>query len=258
KTLPYLLAQMNLLLHGLESPQIDPGNSLAVKVTEIGDRDRVDVILTNPPFGGEEERGILGNFPADKQTAETALLFLQLIIRKLKRPGHGSERGGRAAVVVPNGTLFGDGVSARIKEELLKDFNLHTILRLPNGVFAPYAPIPTNVLFFDRSGPTRHVWYYEHPLPEGRKNYTKTQPLQYEDFAPLQAWWDAREENERAWRVPAGELLANNCNLDLKNPRAATDFEHLPPEQLVEDILAKEQQITALLCEIREMLKERA
>ena len=221
KTLPYLLAQMNLLLHGLESPRIDPGNSLAVKVTEIGDRDRVDVILTNPPFGGEEEKGILGNFPADRQTAETALLFLQLIMRKRKRPGHGTEHGGRAAVVVPNGTLFGDGVCARIKEELLKEFNLHTVLRLPNGVFAPYTSINTNVLFFDRSGPTKNAWYYEHPLPEGRKNYTKTQPLQYDEFAPLITWWTSREENERAWKVPAGELLLNNCNLDVKNPNGA-------------------------------------
>lgn len=254
KPLPYLLAQMNLLLHGLESPRIDPGNSLAVKVTEIGDRDRVDVILTNPPFGGEEERGILGNFPQDKQTAETALLFLQLIMRKLKRPGHGSERGGRAAVVVPNGTLFGDGVAARIKEELLTEYNLHTVLRLPNGVFAPYTGIPTNVLFFDRSGPTQEVWYYEHPLPEGRKNYTKTQPLQYEEFAPLLAWWKAREENERAWKVPAAELLANNCNLDRKNPNAAADYEHMPPEQLVEDLLAKEHRIIEILAEIKALL----
>lgn len=254
KTLPYLLAQMNLLLHGLESPRIDPGNSLAVKVTEIGDRDRVDVIVTNPPFGGEEERGIQGNFPADKQTAETALLFLQLIMRKLKRPGHGSDRGGRAAVIVPNGTLFGDGLCARIKEELLRDFNLHTILRLPNGVFAPYTGIPTNVLFFDRAGPTREVWYYEHSLPEGRKNYTKTQPLQYDEFAPLLAWWDAREENERAWNVPADELLANNCNLDLKNPNGASDYEHMPPDQLVEDILAKEHRIVEILGEIKALL----
>jgi type I restriction enzyme M protein len=173
KPLPYLLAQMNLLLHGLESPQISPNNSLAVKITEIGEKDRVDIILTNPPFGGEEERGIRANFPSDKQTAETALLFLQLIMRKLRR----APNPGRAAVVVPNGTLFGDGVCARIKEELLKEFNLHTIVRLPNGVFAPYTSIPTNLLFFDRSGPTREVWYYEQPLPEGRKNYTKTAPI---------------------------------------------------------------------------------
>jgi type I restriction enzyme M protein len=163
KSLPYLLAQMNLLLHGLESPRIDSGNSLRFPLKEIGDKDRVDIILTNPPFGGEEERGIRGNFPEDKQTSETALLFLQLIMRKLKRP----PKPGRAGIVVPNGTLFGDGVCARIKEELLKEFNLHTIVRLPNGVFAPYTSIPTNLLFFDRSGPTKEVWYYEQPLPEG-------------------------------------------------------------------------------------------
>jgi type I restriction enzyme M protein len=176
KPLPYLLSQMNLLLHGMEFPRITYGNSLAKPLNEIGDKDRVDIILTNPPFGGEEERGILGNFPSDKQTAETALLFLQLIMRKLRR----IPKPGRAAVVVPNGTLFGDGVCARIKEELLKDFNLHTIVRLPNGVFAPYTSIPTNLLFFERSGPTKEIWYYEQPLPEGRKNYTKTHPLQLE------------------------------------------------------------------------------
>ncbi len=197
KPLPYLLAQMNLLLHGLETPQIDPLNSLRFPLKEIGDKERVDIILTNPPFGGEEERGILSNFPEDKQTSETALLFLQLIMRKLRRPGARSEtgnlksqmpKGGRAGVVVPNGTLFGDGVCARIKEELLKDFNLHTIVRLPNGVFAPYTSIPTNLMFFDRSGLTKDVWYYEQPLPEGRKNYTKTQPIQFEEFADCIAW----------------------------------------------------------------------
>lgn len=254
KPLPYMLAQMNLVLHGLESPQIARGNSLAQRLTDIRDKDRVDVILTNPPFGGEEERGILGNFPEDKQTAETALLFLQLIMRKLKRPGHGSTKGGRAGVVVPNGTLFGDGVCARIKEELLKEFNLHTIVRLPNGVFAPYTSIPTNLLFFDRSGPTKEVWYYEQPLPEGRKQYTKTQPIQFEEFALCVAWWRKREENEQAWKVPAAELLATGCNLDRKNPNAKADFEHLPPEQLVEDILAKERRIIEIMGEIKELL----
>jgi type I restriction enzyme M protein len=202
KPLPYMLAQMNLLLHGLEAPRIGYGNTLVgKKITDIGDRERVDVILTNPPFGGEEERGILSNFPADKQTAETALLFLQYIMRKLRRPGHGSEQGGRAGVVVPNGTLFGDGICARIKEELLKEFNLHTIVRLPQGVFAPYTDIPANLIFFDRQGPTRDVWYYELPLPEGRKKYTKTNPLQYEEFADCLAWWNRREENGQAWRI---------------------------------------------------------
>jgi len=250
KTLPYLLAQMNLLLHGLETPNINPLNSLSVKLSELGDRDRVDVILTNPPFGGEEERGIQGNFPADKQTSETALLFLQLIMRKIRR----QPKPGRAAVVVPNGTLFGDGVCARVKEELLKEFNLHTIVRLPNGVFAPYTSIPTNLLFFDRWGPTTGVWYYEQPLPEGRKNYTKTAPLQYEDFAGCLAWWRNREENERAWRVPAAEILANNSNLDRKNPDALQDLEQLPPEQLAESILEKERRIAKMMEEIRAIL----
>lgn len=207
KSLPYMLVQMNLLLHGLEYPNIKYGNTLAVKVTEIGDNDRVDVILTNPPFGGEEEKGILNNFPADKQTAETALLFLQLIMRKLKRPPRGKP--GRAAVVVPNGTLFGDGICARIKEELLKEYNLHTIVRLPEGTFAPYTDIPANLLFFDRSGPTETIWYYQVPLPEGRKKYTKTMPMQVEDMAACKAWFTAqqREENEQAWKIDFKTLL---------------------------------------------------
>ena len=258
KSLPYLLGQMNLLLHGLDAPQIDPGNSLRFKLSEIGEKERVDVILTNPPFGGEEEKGIQGNFPEDRQTAETALLFLQLIMRKLRRQPTSAGRPARAAVVVPNGTLFGDGVCARIKEELLKEFNLHTVVRLPGGVFAPYTGIPTNILFFDRSGATKDVWYYEHPLPSGRKTYTKTQPLQYDEFAPCVAWWSAREENDLAWSVPAQELLNTNCNLDRKNPRAKTDFEHLPPDQLVDDILRKELRIAELMREIKTALGARA
>ena len=254
KTLPYLLCQMNLLLHGLDAPQIDPGNSLRFKLTDIGERDRVDVILTNPPFGGEEEKGIQGNFPEDKQTAETAMLFLQLIMRKLRRQGGKS----RAAVVVPNGTLFGDGVCARIKEEMLKDFNLHTIVRLPNGVFAPYTGIPTNLLFFDRSGPTREVWYYEQPLPEGRKNYSKTAPMQFEDFAPLISWWNKRKETDNAWKVPVAKLLANGCNLDRKNPCAKEDITHLPPAQLAGDILKKEQRIAEIMGNIQKLLAKQA
>jgi type I restriction enzyme M protein len=257
KPLPYLLAQMNLLLHGLESPQISPNNSLAVRITEIGEKDRVDIVLTNPPFGGEEERGILANFPSDRQTAETALLFLQLIMRKIRR----APKPGRAALVAPNGTLFGDGICARIKEELLKEFNLHTIVRLPNGVFAPYTSIPTNILFFDRSGPTKEVWYYEHLLPAGKKNYTKTAPIQFEEFADCIKWWNKREEGERAWKIIATELLEYNhdgslraVNLDRKNPRAKADITHLPPQQLASSILQKEKRVAEIMANIQKLL----
>jgi type I restriction enzyme M protein len=250
KSLPYLLCQMNLLLHGLEAPRIDHGNALRHRLTELGDKERVDVILTNPPFGGAEEKGIQDNFPEDKRSAETALLFLQLIMRKLRR----APKPGRAAVVVPNGTLFGDGVCARIKEDLLKNFNLHTIVRLPNGVFAPYTSIPTNILFFDRSGPTKQVWYYEHSLPEGRKNYTKTQPIQFEEFAGCLQWWKKRMENERAWKVSAAELLKNGCNLDCKNPSAKDDITHLPPQELAASILKKERRIAEIMEGIQKLL----
>lgn len=256
KPMPYLLGVMNLLLHGLESPNIRRDNALKTPLVEIGAGQRVDVIVTNPPFGGEEEAGIQLNFPEATRTAETALLFLQFIMRSLKP-------GGRCGIVVPNGTLFGDGVAARIKEQLLKNFNLHTIVRLPNGVFAPYTGIPTNLLFFDRTGPTQTIWYYEQPLPEGRKNYTKTNPLQFEEFAGLREWWEKREENKRAWCVPVADVLKYDAagsllsvNLDIKNPNVADDFEHMPPEQLVADICAKESRILALMSEIASLLQD--
>ena len=258
KPLPYLLCEMNLLLHGMEAPQIDYENSLAVKVTEIGDKDRVDVILTNPPFGGEEETSIKSGFPQDMQTAETALLFLQLIMRKLRRP-KGDTPGGRAAVVVPNGTLFGDGVCARIKEDMLKNFNLHTIVRLPNGVFSPYTSIQTNLLFFDRTGPTKDIWFYDLPLPEGRKTYSKTKPMQFEEFSECIQWFreKKRKDSDYAWRIPASDILKYNadgtlasCNLDQKNPNSAEALEHMPPAQLVKDILSRERQIIAIMEEI--------
>lgn len=262
KPLPYLLCQMNLLLHGFDFPNIDPLNALRFPLREIGDNERVDVIMTNPPFGGEEERGILGNFPDDMQTSETALLFLQMIMRKLRRPV-GGKKGGRCGMVVPNGTLFGDGVCGRIKEQLLKEFNLHTIVRLPNGVFSPYTNIPTNLLFFQRNGSTKEIWYYEQPLPEGRKNYTKTQPMRFEEFADCVTWWKDRKENERAWKVKVEDVMKYDAdgkllsvNLDIKNPTTKQDFDHLPPEQLVEDIVKKEQRILEIMDEIKQVLAQ--
>jgi type I restriction enzyme M protein len=247
KPMPYLLGMMNLLLHGLDRPNLLRDNALRNPLVQITDKARYDVIMTNPPFGGEEEKGIQDNFPEGTRTSETALLFLQFIMRSLKR-------GGRCGMVVPNGTLFGDGVCARVKKELLENFNLHTIVRLPNGVFAPYTSIPTNLLFFDRAGPTKEIWYYEHPLPEGRKNYTKTQPLQFEEFALCMAWWKNRGENDRAWRVPVEQIAVKGYNLDLKNPSAKDDLEHMPPEQLADDILKKEQRITEIMAEIKQTL----
>lgn len=258
KSLPFLLAQMNLLLHGLETPEIDPGNALRHRLSEIGKRERVEVILTNPPFGGEEEAGILSNFPEDRRTAETALLFLQLIMRRLKREGQG-----RAAVVVPHGVLFGDGVAARIKADLLERFNLHTVVRLPEGVFAPYTDIATNILFFDTSGPTGDIAFWEQPAPEGRRKYSKTAPLQSADLTDLTRWWDAREADPRAWTVNGPALierdeagLARAVNLDVKNPNSKIAEDHRAPSDIIGAALAKERDVIAALEELRGLLAD--
>jgi type I restriction enzyme M protein len=246
KPLPYMLSQMNLLLHGLDAPAIEYGNSLAVKLTELGDRDRVDVILTNPPFGGEEEVGIRSNFPADKQTSETALLFLQLIMRKLRRP-MGNTPAGRAAVVVPDGVLFGDGVCARVKQELLTQFRLHTVVRMPNGVFQPYTPIPTNILFFDASGPTEHLWFYKLVPPGGRKHYTKTKPLQVADFGDALQWWKRRRASDCAWKMSLAQLAEVNFNLDQRHPSENDELPTESPSRILASILEREVQIHTLL-----------
>lgn len=259
-SLPFLLAQMNLLLHGLEAPDIEFGNALRFKLTEIGEHDRVEVILTNPPFGGEEEAGILTNFPDDRRTAETALLFLQLIMRRLKRGGHG-----RAGVVVPHGILFGDGIAARIKADLLEQFNLHTIVRLPEGTFAPYTDIPTNIIFFDTSGPTRDIWYWEQPLPEGRRKYSKTLPLQYEELKACREWWSNRQEGPQSWKVLGPDLIKRDeqgrvtaVDLDLKNPRSSDVIDHRAPEQILESAILKERVVLNALDELRALIAERA
>jgi type I restriction enzyme M protein len=253
KPLPYLLGMMNLLLHGVEQPALVRDNALAYPVTQIRRRDRVDVIVTNPPFGGEEERVIQSNFPDATRTGETALLFLQLVQRRLKD-------GGRCGMVVPNGLLFGDGVAARIKKQLLEECNLHTVVRLPEGVFAPYTIIPSNLLFFEKTGRTREVWFYELTPPEGQKRYTKTKPMRFEEFAACQAWWggpsrEGRVENEHAWRVPVGEIETDGWNLDRRNPNRADDLTHRPPEELVAELIETEREIMALLEEIQAELR---
>ena len=238
KPLPHMLCVTNMLLHGIDDPSfVLHDNTLARPYVSYTQADRVDVVLTNPPFGGREEAGIESNFPKHFQTRETADLFLALIVRLLKS-------GGRAAVVLPDGTLFGEGVKTRLKEHLLSECNLHTIVRLPNGVFAPYTGIRTNLLFFTKGQPTTEVWYYEHPYPPGAKSYNKTKPIRIEEFEGERNWWDKREENEQAWRVSIDQIKAGNYNLDLKNPHRPDtgpgDADHLLPayEKLLEEIAA--------------------
>ncbi len=180
KPLPYLLASMNLLLHGISAPQLVRDNAL-LRMRDATAADRVDVVLTNPPFGGEEERSVVEKFPKGYQTQETSWLFLHAILDQLKQ-------GGRCAIVLPNGSLFASGensIGARIKQKLMRECNLHTIVRLPQGAFAPYTQIPSNLLFFDKGIPTQEVWFYEIPLPEGRRGYTKTKPMRVEEFEPV-------------------------------------------------------------------------
>ncbi len=246
KPLPYLLSQMNLLLHGAEDNRVVRGNSLVYPIKDQR-REGVDVVLTNPPFGGEEEARVAENFPSGLRTAETAWLFLQAVMARVER------RRGRAAVVVPNGVLFAtEGVGARIKKDLLERFNLHTVVRLPNGVFTPYTLIPTNILFFEAGAPTEEIWFYEHPLPDGRKNYTKTKPLRYEEFADCEAWWGGadrtgRVESTQAWKVSAAEVAEGGYNLDLRNPNRTGDLEHRPVVDLVAELVRTEEEILDVL-----------
>lgn len=211
KPLPHLLATTNLILHDIDVPNIAHDNSLTKNIRDLKESDYVDVIAMNPPFGGVEEDTVLTNFPNVFKTKETADLFMTVMMYRL------SEKG-RAGVVLPDGFLFGEGVKTKIKEKLLNEFNLHTIVRMPNGVFAPYTGINTNLLFFDKGEPTKEVWFFEHPLPKGYKNYTKTKPIKLEEFDLEKKWWNNREENEYAWKVSVEDIKARNYNLDFKNP----------------------------------------
>jgi type I restriction enzyme M protein len=256
KQLPHMLCVTNLMLHGVEVPSlIVHGNTLARPLRDYTPAERVDVVITNPPFGGIEEPGIEAGFPADVRTKETADLFLVLIQHILKA-------GGRAALVLPDGTLFGDGVKARIKEQLLTECNLHTIVRLPNGVFAPYTGIKTNLLFFSKGRPTEAVWYYEHPYPPGVKSYNKTKPIRIEEFEAEKAWWGseadgfaARVENERAWRVGIDVIRAAGWNLDQKNPHAAEAVSH-DPDELLRDYARLQGEAQGLRDQLKAILAE--
>ena len=222
KQLPHLLCVTNMMVHGIEVPtNVRHDNTLRKPLRDYGADDQVDIVVTNPPFGGMEEDGIERGFPSEFQTRETADLFLVLVMELLRK-------GGRAAIVLPDGTLFGEGIKTRIKEKLLRNCNLHTIVRLPNGVFSPYTSIRTNVLFFTKGEPTQDVWYYEHPYPAGAKSYNKTKPMRIEEFDAEKAWWHNREETERAWKVSVDTIAANGYNLDIKNPNAVVDSHEDP------------------------------
>lgn len=216
KPLPFMLCVTNLILHDIEIPDIDYTDSLNREYTSIGQKDRVDVILANPPFGASVADRVETNFPQNFRTTESADLFLMLMIRYLKD-------GGRAGIVLPDGSLTGDGVKLRIRQHLLETCNLHTIVRLPNSVFQPYANIATNMLFFEKGKPTKEIWYWEHRLPEGVKAYSKTKPIQKKEFDGLKEWWKNQEEHEQAWKVSIDEIVADGYNLDIKNP-------HIPDE----------------------------
>lgn len=235
KALPHLLCVTNMMLHGIEAPtNIVHDNALATPLKDHKWRGKIKVIITNPPFGGMEEDGIEKNVPQTFQTRETADLFLVQIIEFLKNDG-------RAAVVLPDSTLFGEGIKTRIKEKLMTECNLHTIVRLPNGVFNPYTGIKTNILFFEKGKPTEETWFYEHPYPSGYKSYSKTRPLRVEEFEgenSEKSWWgdlttrDGRIENERAWKVSAEEIKANGYNLDIPNPHRKHE-DHEDPVKLL-------------------------
>jgi type I restriction enzyme M protein len=254
KQLPHMLCVTNMLLHGIENPSfVRHDNTLARPYISYGASDRVDIVLTNPPFGGREEDGIESNFPKHFQTRETADLFLALIIRILKP-------GGRAAVVLPDGTLFGEGVKTRLKEHLIDECNLHTIVRLPNSVFKPYANIGTNLLFFEKGEPTREVWFYEHSLPANQKAYSMTKPIQVEHLKPCVEWWggakrEGREENESAWRVTIEDVKGRGYNLDIRNPNVSVDS-HGDPNELLARLSESQRQSEVLREQLKRLIAE--
>jgi type I restriction enzyme M protein len=254
KQLPHMLCVTNMLLHNIEDPSfVRHDNALARPYISYTQSDRVDIVLTNPPFGGREEDGIETNFPAHFRTRETADLYLALIIRLLKTSG-------RAAVVLPDGTLFGEGVKTRLKEHLMEECNLHTIVRLPNSVFKPYASIGTNLLFFEKGTPTKDIWFWEHRVPEGQKAYSMTKPIRFEHLQGCIDWWggvkrEGRKETPQAWKVTADEVKARSYNLDIKNPHNVAD-DHGDPEELLASLKMAEAETTNLRDQLKAILAE--
>jgi type I restriction enzyme M protein len=248
KPLPYLLATTNLILHDMDVPNITFRDSLDQPLSAYTEKNRVNVILANPPFGGIVANNNENNFPQNYRTKESADLFLVLMIHLLKHEG-------RAGIVLPDGSLTGDGIKQRVREKLLTECNLHTIIRLPNSVFKPYAGVSTNLLFFTKGEPTKEIWYYEHRLPEGQKAYSKTNPLKIKEFAPIKKWWNSREESEICWKVDIQTIIDQNFDLDFKNPNKQEEtIEHNSAKlmQMLEKSFGKSQ---SLLTQLKEAVK---
>lgn len=245
KPLPFMLSVVNLITHDIEVPQIENGDSLSRELTSIKQADRVDIIVTNPPFGGVVGDGMETNFPLNYRTKESADLFLILFIQLLKN-------GGRAGIVLPDGSLTGDGVKARIREKLLTDCNLHTIIRLPQSVFAPYATVNTNLLFFEKGKPTKEIWYYEHTLPDGYKAYSKTKPIRIEEFDGIKNWWMNREESEVSWKVSIDTIIERGFDLDIKNPNKVVVEVTYNRKEIIETLKTNQGLINQLISELEQ------
>ena len=256
KQFPYMLCVTNMLLHNIDTPRVYHDNSLLHEVLDYTDEDRFDVILMNPPYGGSEKNEVKANFPTNLASSETADLFMSVIMYRLKKTG-------RAAVILPDGFLFGtDNAKAAIKTKLFKEFNLHTVIRMPHSVFAPYTSITTNILFFDHNGPTKETWFYRLDMPEGYKNFSKTKPMKTEHFAPAVDWWYKREEItlegfDKAKKFTAQEIAERNYNIDLCG-YPHEEEEILPPDELIRQYQEKRAGLNAdidrILAQITEIL----
>ncbi len=248
KPLPYLLSVTNLILHDIEVPNIIFRDSLDKPLSAYTQKDRVDIIEANPPFGGIVANNNENNFPQNFRTKESADLFLIMMIHILKN-------GGRAGIVLPDGSLTGDGVKQRVRQKLLEDCNLHTIIRLPNSVFQPYATVATNLLFFTKGEPTKEIWYYEHRLPEGQKSYSKTKTIQVHEFDPIKKWWNNRTESDICWKVDIQTIIDKNYDLDFKNPNKQEEtheYSSIELMQMLEKSFGKSQD---LLNKLKEAVK---
>ena len=245
KPLPFMLSVINLITHDIAAPQIENGDSLSRDYNSIKQKDRVDIIVANPPFGGVVGDGMETNFPLNYRTKESADLFLILFIQLLKN-------GGRAGIVLPDGSLTGDGVKQRVRQKLLEDCNVHTIVRLPQSVFAPYATVNTNLIFFEKGKSTKEIWYYEHTLPEGQKAYSKTKPIQISEFDEIKKWWTKRDEHEFAYKVSIEEIVSRGYDLDIKNPNKVVEEVKYDRKEILGIIKNNQSRITQLITELEQ------